>query len=359
MSTYNKKCIGCGNFLNNEENNLGFVPKLDLNTSLCQRCFKLKHYNEFLDSKITTPHIQKILSNLNISNSNVFLVLDVLDIPNTILNKEIINNAKKLFFIVNKIDKLPNIFNHFTTNKNVKQTINSFGFNNYEIIYTSIKNNSSIKRLMKIINSINKNENIHFIGKSNTGKTSLINCLLKLNKKNTTLISNSYINTTLDFKKIQINKTHNIIDSPGFIDNTNILNFINPIKSKLINSNNNVVKNFSLNTGQSIIIEKLAVINYLDGEKCNFSFYIAKNMKLLRCKSSNFKSNIYNNEILVNIEYENEVEWKEMTFILKNNRKYNLSINGLCSISIGSQGNKISVLIHPDVEVKLNEFAII
>lgn len=193
------------------------------------------------------------------------------------------------------------------------------------------------------INSIKRNELIHFLGKSNTGKTSLINSLLKLNKQNTKLISSPYINTTLDFKKVFVSKTHFIIDSPGFIDNSNILNYINTKHARLINNEKQVTKNFYLNANQAIMIEKLAIFNYLDGERCNFTFYISQELKLQRSKLENAMANFLNDEVLVNIKYNEEVELKEFKFNLEPNKKYNLSINGLCSISIGYEAKEISL----------------
>lgn len=362
MNTYNRKCKGCGNFLSSDRNSLGYIPKLNpnLEDQLCQRCFRLKHYNEIIDNQTIGTNIEKTLSKLDVSKSNVFIVVDILDIKNTIIPITMLNGYKKLFIVLNKIDRLPSHFNHVVTNENVKATLSTLGIHDSQLIYTSIKNNSSIKRLSKVINDIKRNETIHFLGKSNTGKTSLINALLKLNKQTTKLISSPYINTTLDFKKVYISKTHSIIDSPGFIDQSNILNFIDKKHAKLINNEKQISKNFSLNTHQAIMIEKLAIISYLEGEKCNFNFYISQQLRLLRSKMENSITNINNKEILVNMEYiDTNIEFKELEFDLLPNKKYNLSINGLCSISIGYEARKIKVLIHPKVEVKINEFAII
>lgn len=361
MSIYNKKCNGCGNFFSDKKNSLGYIPKFDPNIKdqLCLRCFKLKHYNQVIDIETPYNHISSILDNLNISNSNVFLIVDILDIKNTIVDINKISSYKKLFIILNKIDRLPKYFNHSITNQNVNLTLQNLGFKNYILIYTSIKNHSSIKRLWKVIHDLPRNEVIHFLGKSNTGKSSLINSLLQINKQNPKLISSPYINTTLDFKKIYISKTHFIIDSPGFIDNSNILNYIKPEYSKLINSNKQITKNFFLSPKQSILIEKLVILNYLEGDKCNFTFYLSDQIKLLRSKLENASSNMSNKEILMNIEYNQGIQLKEIVFDIEQNKKYNISINGLCSISIGYQAKKISILVHPSVEVKINEFAII
>ena len=55
------KCVGCGVTLQNTSpNDLGFVSKDDF--SLCERCFRIKHYNE--NRKVTNIRCNDIIDRI-------------------------------------------------------------------------------------------------------------------------------------------------------------------------------------------------------------------------------------------------------------------------------------------------------
>ena len=66
---------------------------------------------------------------------------------------------------------------------------------------------------------------IIFIGRSNVGKSTIINALLKLNNLDDTLITNNSINTTVNLQQIKINKI-TIIDTPGYLSQGNLLMYL-------------------------------------------------------------------------------------------------------------------------------------
>ena len=361
MKSYNVKCLGCGNYLNDDINSVGYVFKFEENkTKYCKRCFQLKHYGKTIDNINYNNQIEDKLSSLNFENSYVCVILDVWKIETSLIKYDLIKNASKIYFVVNKIDCLPKKFNLDLTSNKINEIIHQHGFEEYTILYTSIKNNSSIKKLNNKLKDIPRNKKIFFIGKTNTGKSSLINKLLEINKKQPTLSTSPFMNTTLDLKKIKLDKLE-IIDTPGFIDKTNILNFVDAKFSKSILTVNGVnSKNYYLSSNQSILIEKLAIFNYLVGDKNNFTFYLSKNLNLLRCKYEKALSN-FNNENISAISYNSTMKLALIThkFTLNKYKKYNLYINGLVMISINAGAEEISVTLDKNIGVILSETAII
>lgn len=92
-------------------------------------------------------------------------------------------------------------------------------FDNPKILYTSKNNNSSLKRLYQKISMVNKQKlKAIFVGQTNVGKSSLINGIFKVNKLQPELTISPYVNTTINLKKIKIDKNE-IIDTPDFISN--------------------------------------------------------------------------------------------------------------------------------------------
>ncbi len=362
MKSYNVKCVGCGNYLSDDVNSLGYVPKFVPNkTKYCQRCFKLKYYSQPIETRISNEQVQEKLNSIDLSNAYVFVVLDVINLENSLVDPGLLNKAERIYFVINKIDCLPRKINSALTDEYINRIIQKHGYKDYDIIYTSVKNNSSIKRLNNEILNLKPNKKIYFIGKTNTGKSSLINKLLALNKLESHLSVSSYMSTTIDFKKINI-KRHEIIDTPGFLDDKNILNYVDNRKySKIIvPQKSSVQRNFQINPNQSLIIEQLFKLDYLEGSKTSFTFYIPKDIQIFRSKLENSEKNLFNNQIDT-IQYLNpeSVEWVEQEFDLDPNRKYNLTVNGLCLLSIKKGATKIRCKINKNVGLSLNEWAII
>lgn len=163
----NKKCKGCGAFLNDQINTIGYTPKInETKTNLCQRCFKLIHYNKL--EKVSTnlnQSIKETINTLNFSNLQIFAVLDILDLEHTIID-ELKEYQNKIIFLVNKIDLLPQRYNSELVNENVVKTLINHGFIDPKIIYVSTHSNTSLKKVMDYIkNATNKKQKSIFFWK--------------------------------------------------------------------------------------------------------------------------------------------------------------------------------------------------
>ncbi len=205
-----KKCQGCGAVLQDKDSeSLGYVPNLSKN--ICLRCFKMQNYG------------YKTLTNLNFTNENiitkinktanlVFFLVDFLSISNeTLTYFKSIKNPKIL--VMNKIDLLPKSFKF----PKIKEFIKNYYDIVDDIIFISAKNKQSTRRILKIMSEYQTKKAL-LVGYTNSGKSTLINALT--NKKLTT----SYLpNTTLDFITIHIDSEHTLLDTPGLMPNTSLL----------------------------------------------------------------------------------------------------------------------------------------
>ena len=81
------KCTGCGVELQNiNDKELGYT--ININNSLCERCFRIKNYNDYkVVSKSNEDYI-KILKEINKTDSLVILLVDLFDIPKTLEDME-------------------------------------------------------------------------------------------------------------------------------------------------------------------------------------------------------------------------------------------------------------------------------
>lgn len=362
MKSYNKKCIGCGVILNDNPAKLGFVQNFDSEkTKYCKRCFNIIYYQKIDNSNLNYQEIENNFKSIKYEkNICIFHVIDVLNLDKSIM-LNLIDFDNPLYFVVNKMDCLPKSYNAEITNEYIVKTIESYGFKNPKILYTSKSNNSSIKRLYKTINSITKKKyKPIFVGNTNVGKSSLLNSLKKINKQFEELTVSPFVNTTINFKKIKIDKNE-IIDTPGLFQSTNITNYLDPENIKKIsNFKNNKPINFFINPNQSLMIDALVIVSYLDGIKSNFTFYISNSLKIERMKLENVEknfSNALNNSY--KIKYVDNLPLIEHTFNLDENYKHNISIDGLGLISLNKGIKLIKIKVRPEVGVYLNKYAII
>ena len=76
------KCIGCGAPLQSEDKNApGYVPEHNMfrEDVICQRCFRLKNYNEVQDVGMDSEDFLNLLTGLSDQKGIVVNVVDVFD----------------------------------------------------------------------------------------------------------------------------------------------------------------------------------------------------------------------------------------------------------------------------------------
>ena len=226
----NKRCSGCGVILQTiDESKPGFIPSLKYdNASYCKRCFRLTHYGEKNNNEIenTTLYITNYVNKTNIFK--VFII-DLLNINNNTIN--IFNSIKgNKMLLISKIDLTFNSINYNHVINNIKEVYNIKS----NIMMISINDELTINTFINYLNKNNIKE-LFLLGPTNSGKSSLINKMLDINKSlNDKLTISNKRNTTLDFINVKINDNLTIIDSPGFLINDynykiNYKNIIKPI----------------------------------------------------------------------------------------------------------------------------------
>lgn len=304
-----KKCPGCGSIIQfTDENKVGYSPKKD--AKLCERCFKLKNYNEkkIIDLKYDNNDIINLVNN---KADNVLFITDFLNLSNKVVDiyKKIIVNDKVL--VINKADYIPNSINKEKYIDWIKQT---YKVNNIALI--SAKKGFNIRLLN---NLIIKDKNNYICGFTNSGKSTIINELGLLNNKNVNILTSLMPNTTLDIIKIKLDEDKYIFDTPGFINDADFnedlypKSFLKPVtiqvkENDIISINNslyiksNVSNSFTFYMSNDIKIKKIYSDNInLDNKLCIFdnSDFFINNYGFINIKN---KCEIFTNIDTDNIE---------------------------------------------------------
>lgn len=305
----NKTCKGCGSILQTEKTSEpGYIPSNKYNdSSYCERCFKIMHYNEKIVTEL--PNINNyIIEEVNKNAKYVYFLIDFLNI-----NKETINTFKKInvpkTLLISKLDIIPK---SIKDNKIITLLKNEYGIKE-NIIFQSTKKNINTRALTNNLLD-NKINEVYILGYTNAGKSSLINKLSNLNNITNQELTTSLIpNTTVDFIKININDNLTIIDSPGFtLENTlynqddfQLIKKINP--KVFLKPTTYQVKEIS-----SIIIENLVRIS--SNINNSFTFYMSNDIEIERVFDNN-KDLLEKEKLILNIPDNSDLIIKSLGFI--------------------------------------------
>lgn len=250
----NKKCLGCGSVLQHiDPDGDGYIEKKNYSKSdICERCFRIKNYGEYKQVVKTNSEFINILNDINKTDDLVVLVLDVLNLPKNLdLIKENIHND--ILVVLTKKDLLPRSI------KDVKllDYLKNYNIKFVDKIIISSNKNYGFDELMDKINQYKVSNNVYVVGYTNAGKSTMINKIIHNYTNQDSLITTSILpSTTLNTLDIIINDELTIIDTPGLLDNGNIINYVDVnVLKKIIPKKFIKPLTFQIRKPQSIMIE--------------------------------------------------------------------------------------------------------
>ena len=291
----NKKCNGCGSILQTEKiGEEGFVKASVYDKSeYCERCFKIIHYGEYsvLDKKIDT---EGIINNINSDkNSSVAFLVDSLNI-NDKIKKYIKKFKNNKYILITKKDVLPKSLKEKKIISYVKENI----YDTENIMCVSSYKNYNIDAFLEKINKDNV-KRLYIVGFTNSGKSTFINHILTSNLKNPVITTSAIPNTTASFITIKLNKNLTIVDTPGFIDDDAIYNFVEYNKTLKFYPKKEIrVKTFQVRPAYAIVVNDILRIENVGNKFNSFSFYMSDNLRYEKVKSKNEKLTILPNKII-------------------------------------------------------------
>ncbi len=291
------KCIGCGAVLQDEdENKEGYLPSSALKQEnedrdlYCQRCFKLRHYNELLDIELDENQYKEILNEISNRQALIVLVVDLFDFEGSFIQgiqRFALNN--KIMIVGNKFDLLPLSTKESSIRQWVMKRSHELGVRPEKILITSAKKRQYIDELMASIEELRQGRDVYFLGASNVGKSTLMNAILSESIGEEALITSSYFpGTTLGKIEIPLDDGSLLIDTPGIIQDQQLNYYLKAKDLKAITPRKTIKpKSYQLNAGQSILFGGLG---RMDLEQCpdksSVVIYVAEGVDLHRTKTA-------------------------------------------------------------------------
>ena len=282
-----KKCPGCGSVLQyTDKNKVGYSPKKD--AKLCERCFKLKNYNEkkVIDLKYNNDDIINLL---NSEAENILFVTDFLNISNKVTDIYKRINVKNKYLVINKVDYIPNSINKEKYLNWIKNTYKI----NENIILISAEKNFNIRVINNLLDDI---KDTYICGFTNSGKSTIIKKLGELNNKEVPILTSLMPNTTLDVIKIKLSDNKYIYDTPGFINDSDFDENLYPKK---------FLKPVTLQIKENDMVLINNKIFIKSNKENSFTFYMSNEIDIKKVYNNNISLNKEiligeNNELVIN-----------------------------------------------------------
>ena len=106
------RCYGCGKPLQSHDESIaGYVPNKVLESResiLCQRCFKLQHYNTNSEVELVNEDFVNILKNVGKHDALIVYAIDLFAFESSIIeNLSSYLNNKQVLILANKRDLIP------------------------------------------------------------------------------------------------------------------------------------------------------------------------------------------------------------------------------------------------------------
>lgn len=189
-------CAGCGARLHClDPERPGFVPSEKfkevvgaLSDGVCQRCHLLVHHSMALRVRVEEDEFKRIIAQVRHRGVLVLCMVDVLDLPNTIIPDlvDLVGDNKSIFVLGNKIDLVPPDSRGYL--KRLRERLVEMcaqvgmcpGRNIKGVHLISAKTGYGVEGLISKIQSSWKHKgDIYLIGTTNVGKSTLFNTLME------------------------------------------------------------------------------------------------------------------------------------------------------------------------------------
>ena len=203
------RCYGCGAIIQSADTKKpGYVPESALSKEkiLCQRCYKLMHYHQKMESHLTKDDFLRVLQTVGEKDCLVVYIVDLFDYNDVLV-------------LANKRDILPKSLKEHRLNTWVRRQFKEYGIKPLDVVVTSGKKNMNFDEIFDKIDEYRHGRDVYVVGITNVGKSTFINRMLKNYSDTTNLITTSeFPGTTLDLIKIPLDDYSSLYDTPGILN---------------------------------------------------------------------------------------------------------------------------------------------
>jgi ribosome biogenesis GTPase YqeH len=362
-----RRCYGCGAILQDQDpQEVGYVPPEKFASEdemLCERCYKLRHYSSYSQSPSFNVDYVTILSHAKEEDALAVYVLNAFCLDGSFLDGIGKYLPQNVLVVVNKRDCLPDSYSDDYLIALVKAHLAKEGIHPKDVLLTSASttNSSNMDKVMDRISQLRMGKSVYFFGAYQVGKSSIINSLL-MDYSNSTekmITTSPYPGTTLDVISIPLDDNSYLYDTPGIYNQHSFVSFIEPELVKYVLPRTLVrPEGYQAKEGQSFIISDFFRLDFVSGDKTDFTFFKSNDLEIVRCKIQKADSMIKANAEDVSLDIRSQkihsvADLIPTTFKATPNRINTLRVWGLCFAEFMGKDQSLTVYAPKDVSVSL------
>lgn len=365
MSDQQIVCTGCGvKIQTGEPERLGYAPtsSLEKEVVVCQRCFRLKHYNEVQDVSLTDDDFLKILNGIGQKDALIVKIVDIFDFNGSWLpGIQRFAGKNPVILIGNKADIVPKSVNQNKLIDWMKKESKELGLIPKDVFLVSAAKGKNISEAAAAIDEYRNGKDVYVVGCTNVGKSTFINRIIKEVTGEGDIITTSHFpGTTLDIIQIPLDDGKSLIDTPGIINHHQMAHFVDKRDLKTITPKKEIKpKIYQLNEGQTLFFGGLARFDYLSGGRRSFTCYLSNELNIHRTKLEN-ANELYKNHVGEMLTPPREEQLGEFPVLVRHEftikePKTDIVFSGLGWMTVNEAGAKVAAYVPKGVQVMLRK----
>ncbi len=283
-------CIGCGAVIQTEDKNeVGYAPasSLEKEVVICQRCFRLKNYNEIQPVSLTDDDFLRILNGLGQQEGLIVKIVDIFDFNGSWLpGLHRFVGSNPVLLVANKADLLPKSVKANKVVNWLKREAKNLGLHAVDVKLVSAHKGKGMAEVMDAIEQYRNGKNVYVVGCTNVGKSTFINRVIKQATGEGEVITTSHFpGTTLDMIEIPLDDGSALYDTPGIINHHQMAHYLDASELKYIMPKKEIKpKVYQQNPEQTLFIGALARFDFIKGERSAFTVHVANDLPIHRTK---------------------------------------------------------------------------
>ena len=257
---------------------------------ICQRCFKLRNYNELQPVSLSGDDFLAILNGIGEKEGLIVKVVDIFDFNGSWINGlHRFVGKKDILLIGNKADILPKAINPQRVKNWMKAEAAKLGLKPIDVLLVSAVKGNGMGEALDAIEKYRKGKDVYVVGCTNVGKSTFINRIIKDATGMEEVITTSYFpGTTLDVVEIPLDDGKMLMDTPGIINDHQMAHYLDAQDLKLITPKKELKpKVYQLNAEQTLFIGGLARFDFIQGDRSSFNIYASNGLPIHRTKLEN------------------------------------------------------------------------
>ncbi|GIO85411.1 ribosome biogenesis GTPase YqeH [Paenibacillus faecis] len=357
------RCSGCGIRLQSEEQNKpGFIPQqaLDREPVICQRCFRIKNYNESSSVTVEQDEFLRLLGQIGGQEALVIHIVDLFDFHGSVISGlQRFIGTNPVLLAVNKIDLLPKVTNWNKVRNWVQKEAKDLGLKVEDVVLCSAKQSSGFDRLLDALQSYRGDRDVYVVGATNVGKSTLINRLIRdYSDLEQELTVSRYPGTTLDMVHIPLDDGKAIIDTPGIMYPSRYTEWVSPQDLGVLLPDKPLKPAvYQLNEGQTLFFGGFGRFDFIQGERQSFTCFASGRVPMHRTKLERADDLFRDHagELLSPPNRENLEklpEWTRHEFRIPKGSRSDLFISGLGWIKVNNDVGAV-VAVHVPKGIKV------